>query len=102
MGCHFLLQGIFPTQGSNPHLLFPALHGDSLPAEHRGSQVALVIKNPANAGDIRDVGSIAGWGRAPGMYSSSFQCSCLENPMRRGAWWATVQRVAKSRTELND
>ena len=103
MGCHFLLQGIFPTQGSNSHLLFPALQGDSLPLSHQGSQAALVIKNSAaNAGDVRDMGSIPGWARAPGMYGNSFQCSGLENRMHGGAWWATVQRVAKSWTQLND
>ena len=35
MGCHFLLQGIFPTQGSNPHLLYR--QADSLPLSHQGS-----------------------------------------------------------------
>ena len=30
------------------------------------------------------------------------QCSCLENPMDRGAWWATVHKVAKSQTRLSD
>ena len=64
------------------------------------SQVALVIKNlPANAGDIRDKGSIPGLGRSPGGGNGNpFQYSCLENLMDRGAWWATVDRVAKSRT----
>ena len=63
----------------------------------RASQVALVIKNPpANAGGIRDVGSIPGLGRSPGIESGNpFQYSCLENPMDRGAWWATVLRVTK-------
>ena len=53
-----------------------------------------VIKNPpANAGDI--VGSIIpGLGRAPGG-GNPLQYSCLGNPMGRGAWWATVHRVAK-------
>ena len=54
---------------------------------HRASQMMLVVKNPpANAGDINDVGG----------YGNPFQCFCLENPMNRGAWWATVHRVAKS------
>ena len=56
----------------------------------RASQVALVIKSsPTNAGDVRDVGSIPGWG-------ASLQYSYLENPMDRGPWWATVHRSAKS------
>ena len=68
----------------------------------RASQVTLEVKNPpANAGDIRDVGSIPGSGRSPGGgHGSPLQYSCLENPMDRGASWATVHRVAKSRTLL--
>ena len=62
--------------------------------------MALVVKNPpANIGDIRDVSSIPGLGRSPGGEESNpLQQSCLENPMDRGAWWATVHGVAKSRT----
>jgi len=65
-----------------------------------GSPVALVVKNlPANAGDIREVGSIPGSGRSPGEgHGNPLQYSCLENPMDRGAWQATVHRAAKSRT----
>ena len=56
---------------------------------------------PANAGDIRDAGSIPGSGRSPGGgHGSLFQYSCLENPMDTGAWWATVHRVAMSQTQL--
>ena len=64
------------------------------------SQVVLVVKNlPANARDIRDVGSIPGLGRSPGRGRDTHaHCSCLEIPMDRGAWWATVHRVTKSRT----
>ena len=62
------------------------------------SQVALAVKNlPASAGDKRDMGLIPGSGRSPGGgYSNPVQCSCLENPMDRGDWWATVHRVAQS------
>ena len=62
------------------------------------SQVALVVKNPsANAGDIRDVGSIPGLGRSPrGGNGNRLQYSCLENPMGRGAWSAVVHGVAKN------
>ena len=62
--------------------------------------VALVVKNPpANAGDVRDTGSIPGSGRSPaGRHGNLFQYSCLENPMARGAWWATVHRVTQSQT----
>ena len=66
------------------------------------SQVVLVVKNPpAIAGDIRDAGSIPGLGRFPGEgHGNLLQYSCLENPMDRGAWWATVHGVAKSQTRL--
>ena len=48
-----------------------------------------------------DVGSIAGSRRSPGKgKSNSLQYSCLEYSMGRGAWWATVHRVAKSQTHL--
>ena len=64
-----------------------------------GSMVLVVKNPPANAGDIRDVGSVTGWGRSPGGgHANPLQCSCLENPMDRGAWRATIHRVAKSRT----
>ena len=61
-------------------------------------QVVLVVKNlPANAGDVRGVGSIPGSGRSPGGGNGNpFQYSCLKNPVDRGAWWATDQRVMKS------
>ena len=62
------------------------------------SQMALVVKNPpANAGDVRDAGWIPGLGRFPeGGHGNPFQYSCLEKPMDRGDWQATVHRVAKS------
>ena len=67
-----------------------------------GSQVVLVVKNlPANAEDIRDLGSIPGLGRFPGGGNGNpLKYSCLENPMDRGAWWATVHRVTKRWTQL--
>ena len=64
--------------------------------------MSLVVKNPpANAGDVRDAGLILGSGRSPGGgRGNPFQDSCLENPMDRGAWGATAQRVTKSQTQL--
>ena len=61
------------------------------------SQVALVLKNPlSNAEDIRDMDSIPGSGRSPGGgRDNSLQYSCLESPMDRGAWQATVHGVTK-------
>ena len=66
--------------------------------------MALVVQNPpASAGDIGDAGSISGSGRFPGEENgNTLQYSCLENPMDRGAWWATVHGVAKSWTRLSD
>ena len=57
-----------------------------------------MVKNPlANAGDMRDTGSVPGLGRSPeGGHGNPLRYSCLENPMDRGAWWAMVHRVAKS------
>ena len=55
-----------------------------------------MVKNlPVNAGDIRDVGSIPGYGISPGEgHGNALQYFCLENPTERGAWWATgLQRV---------
>jgi len=64
--------------------------------------VVPVVKNPpANGGDVRDTGSVPGWGRFPeGGHGNPLHYSCLENPMDRGAWWATVHRVPKSQTRL--
>ena len=62
--------------------------------------MALVVKKlPPNAGDIGDLGLIPGSGKSPGGgLGNPFQYSCLENPMDRGAWRATVRGVAKSWT----
>ena len=67
----------------------------------RSSQGALVVKHlPANAGDA---GSIPGSGRSPGEGNGNpLQYSCLENPMDRGAWRATVHGVSKSQIQLSD
>ena len=64
--------------------------------------VALVVKNPpSKAGDLRDVGLIPVSGRSSGGgHGNPLQYSYLENPTDREAWWATVQWVTQSRTEL--
>ena len=50
-------------------------------------------------GDVKDAGSITGITRSPGEGNdNSLQYSCLENPMERGAWWATVHGVTESNT----
>ena len=68
----------------------------------RASQVVLVVKNsPANAGDLRDLGSIPESGRSPeGRHGCPLQYSSLENPMDREAWQATVHKVTQSWTQL--
>ena len=67
-----------------------------------GFPCGAIGKNPpANAGDIRDMGSIPGLGRSPGGgHGNPLHYSCLENHMDRGASRAIVHRVAKSQTRL--
>ena len=64
------------------------------------SQVAPVVNNPpANAGDLRDAGSISGSGKSPGKgHGNPLQYSCLENSIDRGAWRAKVHWVTQSQT----
>ena len=64
--------------------------------------MALVVKNsPTSAQDVREVGLIPGLGRSPGEGNGNpLQYSCLENPMDRGAWWATAHGVARVRHDL--
>ena len=56
-----------------------------------------MVKNlHANAGDIRDMGSIPGPGRSPGGgHGNLLQYSYLENPMKQGAWWATESNMTE-------
>ena len=58
----------------------------------------MVTNLPANT---RDMGSVPSLGRFPGVRNGNpLQYSCLENAMDRGAWWASVHRIAKSWTQL--
>ena len=59
-----------------------------------------MVKNLlANAGDVRDTGSIPGSGRSLGEgHGNPLWCSSLENPVDRGAWQTTVHRITKSQT----
>ena len=63
-----------------------------------------MVKSPfASAEDVREVGLISGLGRSPGGGNGNLlQYSCLQNPMNRGAWQATVYGVAKSQARLSD
>ena len=68
---------------------------------HRGFPGASEGKE--SACNAENLGSIPGSGRSPGEENSNtLQYSHLENPMDRGAWWATVHGVAKSGTRLSD
>ena len=65
------------------------------------SQVEIVVKNPTNAEDTGDMGSIPGLGRSPGGgHGNPFQYSCLENSMDRGTWQTIVHIITKSWTRL--
>ena len=68
----------------------------SQPGQYGGT----VVKTPpANAGDVRDMGSIPGLGRSPGVRNDNpLQYSCLENYMDRGDWQTTVLGAAKNQT----
>ena len=71
--------------------------------KHKASQVVLVAKNPpASAGDAKYAGSVPALGRSPGEGNGNpLQYSCLENPMNRRPWRATVNGVTKNRTWLS-
>ena len=89
---------LFPTASS------PVTSPNSIPPSLEETQniIVLVVKYPpANAGDIRDMGSSPGSGRSlGGWHGNPLQYSCLENPIDRGSWQATVHRVTKSQTWL--
>ena len=74
------------------------------PSGPQALQVAPVVKNlPANVGDIRDAGSIPGSGRSlGGGPGNPLQCSCLENPMDRGAWQVTAHGSQRARHDWSD
>ena len=62
-----------------------------------------MVKNPpANVGATRDMGSIPGLGRSPGIGSGNpLQYSCLVNSTDRGAWWAIAHGATKSQSQLS-
>ena len=67
-------------------------------------QGALVVKKlPANAGDIRDAGSIPGLGRTPGGgHGNPIQYSCLQNSMDRETWWATYNPWGRKELDMTE
>ena len=71
--------------------MIPTLYHNGFPAGSVGKE------STCNAGDIGDAGLIHELGRSPeGVHGNTVQYSCLENPMERGTWQATVQKVTKS------
>ena len=96
------LQGIFPTQGSNPHLLH-LLHWQvgSLPLAPPGTPMSQVAQwSRISLHQEMQVQSL-GWEDAPGGRNGyPLQYSCLENYLDR-AWWVTVHGAAKNQTQLS-
>ena len=89
--------GSIPSWGTKiPHTTQSRKRGEDGPG-------ATHVKNPpANTGNIRDMSSIPGSGRSSGGgHANPLQHSCLENPLDRGARWATVHGVTKNRTQLS-
>ena len=110
IGLLFPSPGNFPTQGLNPGLphcrqtLYRLSHQGRLTdlwydIIHKGFSGGASGKEPAYQCwlDERDKGSVPGWGRSPGGgHSNLLQYSCLENPMDRRVWRATVHRISES------
>ena len=92
--CHALLQGIFPTQGSNLSLW-------CLPHWQTGSLSLAPPGKSSHLGLTLLLKKVLMWADRGGN-GTPLQYSCLENPMDGGAWWAAVHEVSKSRTQLSD
>ena len=92
---------VVPMDISPGELLVSWESWDPESSELRTPQEAQMVKNPpANAGDE---GSIQGSGRSRGKGNGNpLQYACLENPMGRGAWWATVLGATKDQTQFSD
>ena len=109
-GLPFPSPGDLPNPGIEPGP--PALQADAkLPLNHQNLDVVCFRSNDLDfpgdshgkesACNAGDVGFIAGLGRSPGEGNGKpLQYSCLENPIDREAWWATVHRVVKSQTQV--
>ena len=105
VGCRFLLQRIFPTQELNPGLLHCRQILYQLSYEGNAYYVPSnngEIKSPggsedkASACNAGDLGSVPESGSSPGEGNGNpLQYSCLENPMNRGTWLATVHGIAR-------
>ena len=106
--CLFKLMSVESVMPSNhlilcrpllhPPSIFPGIHTKLLKSlwSFWASQVVLVVQNlTANAGGVKETGAITGSGSPGGGHGNPLQYSCLENPMDRGAWWATVHWVQR-------
>ena len=93
-------RSLYPTPETTKSLVLLSQASNKQSYLFMGFPAGTVVKNlPANAGGSRDEGSIPGSGRSPGGGNGNpLQYSCLENPMERGTWWATVHGVTKSLT----
>ena len=96
-----------------PRQTLPFYSLDTLLSQENQTKKSLIIsvfpdgsadkESACNAEDAVDKGLIPGLGRFPGKRNGNLrQYSCLQNPMDRGAWWATVHGFAKSWTRLSD
>ena len=65
--------------------------------------IVSMLSGKESAYNAGDPGLIPGSGKSPGKGNGNpLQYSCLENPMDRGAWWATVHGVSKGQPQLSD
>ena len=91
---------------AQPNIRFSRLQERFQPNHTSFSRLVVVAQSLSYCSDakesacnVRDPGSVSGSGRSPGERNGySLQDSCLDNPMDRGAWWATVHGVTKSQT----
>ena len=107
VGCHFLLQRIFLTQGWNPGLLH--LRQILYHLNQQGSPSSLLMLMVSSSNGKQSAFNEGDWGLIPGSErlpiegnGNPLQYSCLENSMDRGACRATIHGVTKSWTWLND
>ena len=92
VGCVWILLNSFPSGYSSLHSHQPCM---GLPQWLSSKEFACSL------GAAEEVGSIPGSRRSPGGgHGNPLQYSCLENAMDRGAWWSTIYRVTKNRTQL--
>ena len=101
MGCHFLLQGNLPDPGIKPSSLTSSALAGGFTTEPPGFPGDSGVKNLPAEQETR-VRALGQEDSPGGGHGTPLQYSCLENPMDRGAWWAAVHGVAKSRTQLSD